>query len=113
MSIKANIFDTIETKASFTSNTLYKIKNDITFTNSQTKEVSITYEINKEILKPNSFFKVGQVGYVYKLNGLHYEAWDWWRDHHAIDENYFVYFSNYVVCEPFTTIIYNDGSFVS
>ena len=64
------------------------------------------------VLEGKNRFKIGTIAYVYKINGLHYEAWDWWWNHYDIDENSYVYFTNYVVCEPFTTIIFDDGSFV-
>ena len=111
-SIFINILDVVEIDFAATTQTVYSIENQLTYSNSVVRETQISYNVNENVLEGKNRFKIGTIAYVYKINGLHYEAWDWWWNHYDIDENSYVYFTNYVVCEPFTTIIFDDGSFV-
>lgn len=112
MSTELNILDVVEIDFAATTQTVYSIENQLTYSNSVVRETQISYNVNENVLEGKNRFKIGTIAYVYKIDGLHYEAWDWWRNHYDIDENSYVYFTNYVVCEPFTTIIFDDGSFV-
>lgn len=112
MSSEAHIFDVYKVKSETSFKYLYKIENCATYTNSITKSAEINYQINERVLEGKDRFKVGTVGYVYKLNGTCYQARDWWRDHHKIDQNSYVEFTNYIVCDPFITVLFDDGTFV-
>lgn len=112
MSAELNIFDIVELDFGTSSQAVYSIENQTTFSNSIINQTQISYSVNEEILQGKGKFKIGTIAYVYKINGLHYEAWDRRRNHYEVDENSYVNFSNYVVCDPFITIIFDDGTYI-
>ncbi len=87
------------------------IENTTTYTVSKTETFTVRYSAKQEYVEGREF-ALGTVGDIYMLT---WETWQWddyWWGHYEVDGSRKVG-TAYIVADPYITIVYRDGTFVS
>lgn len=107
--VKAGM-DDVSVSEGETISEAYKIENVTTFSYSQKKEQTVSYDVSPETVKGKHFY-LAAVAYVYKIKCQKWQYDDyWWGDYEVTDSR--STFSTYITLNPFITIAFDDGTFV-
>lgn len=81
---------------------LYTIQNTLTYSFVKTESVTMTFQLDKDVIGDN-IFRIVEAAYIYKIPCVTWQYDDYWWGKTEVSGSRFV-FDTYVIAEPFITV---------